>query len=91
MLVLFVLAVLTLTVLAVLVLVDWLLLAKACCAAGSGPTRASSSRVASIPHAARPAGEDRVKTGNTRRNSRNQSQRITLWNGSERLVKEHMD
>ena len=58
MLVLFVLAVLTLTVLAVLVLVDWLLLAEACCAAGSGPTRASSSRVASIPHAARAAGED---------------------------------
>jgi hypothetical protein len=58
-LVLFVLAVLTLTVLAVLVLVDWLLLAEAFCAAhGSGPTRASSSRVASIPHAARPAGED---------------------------------
>ena len=58
-LVLFVLAVLTLTVLAVLVLVDWLLLAEAFCAAhGSGPTRASSSRVASIPHAARSAGED---------------------------------
>jgi hypothetical protein len=33
----------------VLVLVDWLLLAEAFCAAhGSGPTRASSSRVASI-------------------------------------------
>jgi hypothetical protein len=90
-LVVFVLAVVVLVVL-VLVLVDWLLLAEAFCAAhGSGPTRASSSRVASIPHAARPAGEDRVKTGNTRRNSRNQSQRITLWNGSERLVKEHMD
>jgi hypothetical protein len=61
-LVLFVLAVLTLTVLAVLVLVDWLLLAEAFCAAhGSGPTRASSSRVAPASHtrrAARPAGED---------------------------------
>jgi len=92
-LVVFVLAVVVLVVLVlVLVLVDWILLAEAFCAAhGSGPTRASSSRVASIPHAARPAGEDRVKTGNTRRNSRNQSQRITLWSGSERRVKEHKD
>jgi hypothetical protein len=57
-LVVFVLAVVVLVVL-VLVLVDWLLLAEAFCAAhGSGPTRASSSRVASIPHAARSAGED---------------------------------
>jgi len=88
MLVLFVLAVLTLTVLAVLVLVDWLLLAEACCAAGSGPTRASSSRVASIPHAARPAGEDGGENRNIER--RNQWQRITLWNGGERRVKERM-
>jgi len=59
-LVVFVLAVVVLVVLVlVLVLVDWLLLAEAFCAAhGSGPTRASSSRVASIPHAARSAGED---------------------------------
>ena len=52
--VLFVLAVLVLAVLAVLVLVDWPLLAEAVCAAhGSGPTRASSSSVAtaSIEHA----------------------------------------
>ena len=45
--VLFVLAVLVLAVVAVLVLVDWPLLAEAVCAAhGSGPTRASSSSVA---------------------------------------------
>jgi hypothetical protein len=57
-LVVFVLAVVVLVVV-VLVLVDWLLLEEAFCAAhGSGPTRASSSRVASIPHAARSAGED---------------------------------
>jgi hypothetical protein len=56
-LVVFVLAVVVLVVL-VLVLVDWLLLAEAFCAAhGSGPTRASSSRVASI-HARRAPGED---------------------------------
>jgi hypothetical protein len=91
MLVLFVLAVLTLTVLAVLVLVDWLLLAEAFCAAGSGPTRASSSRVASIPHAARPPGEDGGENRNIAPNSRNQWQRITLWNGGERRVKERMD
>ena len=59
-LVLFVLVVVVLAVLSVLVLVDWILLAEAVCAAhGSGPTRASSSSVASIEHAARPAGEDR--------------------------------
>ena len=45
--VLFVLAVLVLAVVALLVLVDWPLLAEAVCAAhGSGPTRASSSSVA---------------------------------------------
>ena len=58
-LVLFVLVVVVLAVLSMLVLVDWILLAEAVCAAhGSGPTRASSSSVASIEHAARPAGED---------------------------------
>ena len=42
-----VLVLFVLFVLAVLVLVDWLLLAEAVCAAhGSGPTRASSSSVA---------------------------------------------
>ena len=47
--VLFVLADVVLAVLAVLVLVDWSLPAEAVCAAhGSGPTRASSSSVASI-------------------------------------------
>ena len=44
-----VLAVLILTVLAVLVLIDWPVLAEAFCTAhGSGPTRASSSSIASI-------------------------------------------
>ena len=61
-LVVFVLAVVVLVVL-VLVLVDWLLLAEAFCAAhGSGPTRASSSRVASI-HARRALAKMGVKTG----------------------------
>ena len=48
-LVLFVLFVLAIVVLAVLVLVDWILLSGAFCAAhGSVPTRASSSSVANI-------------------------------------------
>ena len=52
--VLFVLAVVVLAVLAVLVLVDRPLLAEAVCAAhGSGPTRASSSSVASIENTRR--------------------------------------
>ena len=90
MLVLFVLAVLTLTVLAVLVLVDWLLLAEAFCAAhGSGPTRASSSRVASIHTRRALLAKMGVKTGEHPGNSGNQWQRITLWNGGEGRVKEH--
>ena len=52
--VLFVPAVVVLTVLAVLVLVDGTLLAEAVCALnGSGPTRASSSSVASITNTRR--------------------------------------
>ena len=47
-----VLAVVVLTVLAVLVLVDSRLLAEACAANGSVPTRASSSSVASIARGA---------------------------------------
>ena len=60
MLVLAVLVLFVLFVLFVLVLVNRPLLAEAVCAAhGSGPTRASSSSVAtaSIEHAARPAGK----------------------------------
>jgi hypothetical protein len=90
-LVVFVLAVVVLVVLVlVLVLVDWLLLAEAFCAAhGSGPTRASSSRVASIHTRRALLAKMGVKTGEHPGNSGNQWQRITLWNGGEGRVKEH--
>ena len=59
-----VLAVLILTVLAVLVLIDWLVLAEAFCTAhGSGPTRASSSSIASITQNTRRAVLAKTATG----------------------------
>ena len=59
-----VLAVLILTVLAVLVLIDWPVLAEAFCTAhGSGPTRASSSSIASITQNTRRAVLAKTATG----------------------------